>query len=620
MVLKRMIVGVALLLVPLTVASQVDEAIEDWLQEDGSEEVAAEMSDMALQYAADPVSINDTAALAEMPFIAPFQLLALRNYITLHGQLLSLKELLLVPGFDSVDIVRLSRYTKATPCSHDTKWRWWEGRHTLVTAVGGTVEKAKGYSDGSYDGDNMRALMCYTYNYRDKINLRLVADKDPGEEWGKANYYSYHLSLSDVGRLERLIVGRYNLQFGQGLTLWTGLRPFNILGQPPLRFGSGVRQASTFYEDDYQQGVAATVRVGSGVHLSGFVSRLDGETLLGGHAEYRRGNLVVGLTGVYTALDSLPAVRDYTYNQNRFRADRLGNFGVNVAYRYRYLLLYGEAAMSSELCPAAIAGAMLKVAGSTSLGVSYRHYDALYHNRHAQGYSIGNTQGEHGICLDMQTTLPLSVLATLSVDLHAFPSLRYGSYSPSSGAWLRARLSRQFGEHLSAIVRYVCRVKERNTPNIDSTLYVAESTLRQQVQMGMTVAAGRWRVDTRAMYALFDSQSSGAQSGWAVAQTIRYVQGKMQAAANVAWFDVDGYYARLYLSESNLQYAWSMPVLNGRGVRCGMLLRCDVARWLALAVKYSLFFYPGQESVGSGSAQTEGPLRQNWMLQVRCKF
>lgn len=619
MFLKRWVI-ILILLLPLTAAAQVEECLEDWLQEDASEEQAAEMNDMMQEYISNKVNINDTIAIASLPFLNPFQLKALSNYIILHGQLLSLKELAFVPGFDSATRGLLEMMVTAEPYVVDNKWHWWQGRHSVVTGIGGTVEHAAGYSDSSYAGDNLRALLCYTYNYLNHVNVRFVADKDPTEAWGKGNFYGYHIMLTDIGRVEKLIAGRYNLQFGQGLTLWTGLRPFSFIGQTPVHYGSGVRPSSAFYEEDYQEGVAATVNVGFGMHLSAFASKTDGENMLGGHATYRNGNLVIGLTGVYTSLDDSLSLNDYVYNQNYFHGRKLGNYGVDVAWQWRKVLLYGEGAMSSEGKPAVIAGATITGSGDNRFGVSYRYYDTQYHNLHAQGYSIGRNQGEHGVTFDAQTRLPFSVLAVISADIHSFPSLRYGAYSPSSGAWVRLRLNRSFGRHVECALRYSYRQKERNVPNIDSTLYLGEQTLRQQVQGEVKANVGIWQFAARAMYSLFESRNGESQKGWLVAQSARFINKGLQATASVAWFDVDGYYARLYLSESSLQYAWSMPMLNGRGVRTSAVLRYVLNNHWSIAAKYALSWYPGVESIGDGAAQTEGPRRQTWFLQVRCKF
>lgn len=607
-------------LMPLCAAAQVEDAIEQWLQEDVAEEQAAATVDIMTQLNYEPVNINDTAAVRDLPLMTPFRYRALCNYITLYGQLLSTKELALIPGFDTVTVALLSTMVKVEPYNGDARLRWWQGHHSVVTGINGTVEQAAGYRDGRYEGDNLHALFCYNYNYRNKVSVQLVADKDPGEAWGKSNFYGYHVMLSDIGRLDKLIVGRYGLQFGQGLTLWTGFKPFNIMGTTPERFGTGVRPASAFYEMDYLEGAAATVRVWRGLHLSAFASRVLGETLAGGHAEWRMGNLVAGITVAATRLADSLSVHDYVYNQTRFRGQRLLNGGMDATWQWRRLTLYGEASIDNDGHPAVLAGATLTPSSVNRFGVSYRNYHPLYHNLHAQGYAIGATQGERGITLDAATQLPWGFNMLASVDLHQFGSLRYGSYSPSSGAWMRLQVSRQIGQWLLATVRYANRLKERNIPNIDSTLYLGEQTVRRQLQGELRTRVGQWLLTTRAMYAHFDSENVGVQEGWLVAQTARYAKGALQVTAGVAYFDVGGYYARLYLSESCLQYAWSIPMFYGKGVRSHMVLRWKISENLSVAAKYGLMRYLDRSSVGSGAAETDGPARQTWFVQLRWKM
>ena len=96
----------------------------------------------------------------------------------------------------------------------------------------------------------------------------------------------------------------------------------------------------------------------------------------------------------------------------------------------------------------------------------------------------------------------------------------------------------------------------------------------------------------------------------------RYTRRALQATAAAAWFDVDGYYARIYYNENHLQYAWSIPVLTGRGLRGYVLVRYTLGQ-LTLAAKYAILWHPGAEAIGSGDARTEGPVRQTWMVQLR---
>ena len=605
---------------PFVASAQVDEALEQMVAETESDDQAAAWADWLTEIHENRINLNDTATLNALPLLSPFQVKALKNYISLYGQLLSHKELRFIPGFDSTLVALLENLTVVEPFSPPQRLRLADGRNTVIAGMGGTLEQAAGYRDGRYDGDALHSQLIYSYNLNNRISLRLVAEKDPTEPWGKGNFYSYHLMLNDIGRLERLIVGRYNLQFGQGLTLWTGLHPFNLLGATPQRFGRGVRPSSTFYEDGYQEGLAATMRLAKVWHLSAFASKTHGTRLLGGHLEYRNGNLIAGLTAVNTALDDSIAPANRVYNQDYFRGNRLTNLGVDATWQWRRLTLYGEIAMCDSGATAAIGGARLTLNDRNSLGISYRNYSQHYHNLNAQPYAIGDGRNERGWTLDAKTRLPLNIDAMLSIDLHCFPSLRYGSYHPSSGAWIRSQLSRRLGHGTTATLRYAYRQKDRNIPYSTASTYEHEETLRQQLQATLHHEHGHWMFDTKAALAGFESNSSGIQRGWAVIQQARFTYRLLRATAGASLFNVDGYYTRIYLNESYLQYNFTMPSYYGQGIRAFLIIQCDLGKNLAIAGKYAITHYFDRTSVGSGAAETEGPNRQTAYLQLRWKF
>lgn len=608
----------------MAAAAQTDVSIEDWVDELGSEADASELSDLLLHFADHPVNLNDTASLASLPFLSPFQIRSLHNYILLYGQLLSVRELLMVPGFDSLFVSSIEPLVKAEPYEDQGLPSVAEmlrrGHHTLVTGLGGTVEQAEGYSNGRYDGDNLRGLVCYRFSYGHQVSLQLSADKDPTEGWGGYFSCNFSLSLSDIGRLEHMVLGRYNLQFGQGVALWTGFAPFSVLGTPPVRYAKGIRAASPFAEEGWQQGVAATVRLARGLSLSAFGSRTDGEWMGGSHLTLRRGSFILGLTAAASLLDDSLQLRDYVYNQDRFRGDRTAVLGLDALWQSGRTLLFGEAATDAESHLAALGGARLSVGGGNSIGLTLRHYDARYHALHAAAYALSSTRNEQGISLDAQLQLPFRLTALLAADLHRYPSLRSSSYAPSSGAWLRLQLSRQLGSHAEASLRYNHRLQQRNVPGSDSIAYRSEPTLRQQLQALFRLTHGPWRFTTRAILCRFDAEVSGSQHGWLLAQEARYSHGRWNGSLQAAWHNIDGYYSRITLSESSLQYAFSIPSLQGRGLRLAAVVRCDIGRCLNLSLKYTLTARPGADAIGSGDAATNGPLRQTWHLQARFAF
>lgn len=620
MSLKACMVTAALLLLPLATPAQTDEAMEAWLDESGDEAAVAAVADEMAEAAEARVNLNDTAALDALPMLTPFQQRALKNYIVVYGQLLSHKELYLVAGFDSALVEQLEATTIVAPWQPPQRWRLADGHHRLTVGLGSALERAAGYDDGRYDGDPLHAQLVYSYSLHNRISFRLAADKDPSEAWGKGNYYGYHLMLSDIGRLERIIAGRYSLQFGQGLTVWTGLRPFNILGATPERSARGVRPASTFYEEGYLEGLAATIRIARSWHATAFVSSVNGERMAGGHAEYRHGNLIAGLTATATSLDDSVAVADRIYNSHIFHGRRLLNVGADATWQWRRLTLYGEAAVCDSGSAAVIAGATLTADSRNSIGISYRNYSRSYHSLAANPYAIGTDCGEHGWTLDARARLPLRIDAAMSVDLHSFAALRYASYRPSTGSWLRAQLGRRLGQHTTLTLRYADRRQERNVPYSTETTYIYETTMRRQLQATLLYNTGCWTFNTRAALTRFESVGSGNQTGWALAQQARYSRRNVQATMALSLFNVDGYYARIYLSESYLQYNFSMPALYGHGLRYHAVLRYSPCRNMTLAAKYALTHYFDRTTVGSGAAATEGPNRQTLYVQMQWKF
>lgn len=620
--IRRLIV-LLLLALPLTATAQIDDAIEQWVEDHGSEGNVSELSDLLLQLVDNPVNLNDTAAVASLPFLSPFQVKALRNYIMLYGQMLSISELHRVPGFDRVTVSLLIPLVKVEPymprAFPGLAEMFRRGRHTVVTGLGGTVEKAKGYENGKYEGDNLRGLFCYRFNYDNHVALQFSADKDPAEAWGKKNFYGYSLMLSDIGRLERLVVGRFNLQFGQGVALWTGFEPFSLTGSSPVRFAGGVKAASPFYEEGWQEGLATTVRLCRAVSVSAFASRVDDEWLGGGHVEYRSGNLVLGFTVSASFLDDSVRLRDYVYNQDYFRGDRAAALGVDALWQWRRLLFFGEVATDAEGHLAGMGGMRLSLNGENSIGLALRHYDPRYHNLHAAAYSIGSrTANEQGVSLDGRFRLPLGFSALFSADVHRFPKVRYGCYAPSTGSKWTFQVGHAVGRKGEATVRYALRHQQRNVPETSGK--IIENTFRQQFQGQYRFTDGPWRLTTRLIFSWFDTEKSVTQRGWAASQEVRYYQGRWQTALQATWHNVDGYYARIYLSESNLQYAFTMPTLQGRGLRASAVVRFDASKWLNISFKYTIIARPDEDHIGSGNAATSGPVRQTWHIQLRCKF
>lgn len=379
------------------------------LSEEGETEAVEELLELYETYADHPVNLNDTVnLLPAIPFVSEMHRQYLLAYIHLYGQLHTVDELYNIHGFDSLTVEMLRPIVVAEPIGNQQPLTLKEllkhGRCNLVMGVGGTVEQARGYRDTIYEGNNMRMLWRFNYNYKDRIRLQISGDKDPGEALFKGSqkkgfdFYGYSLLLDDLWkdlprkntlrtptvRVKRVVLGQMHAQFGQGLTLWSGYGTRQAYGTNIYRYATGLRPSGAFTEYGYLRGVGTTVAFGNhweatllysdtrrsatlprqaardstidwvqSLYQSGYhrtlteIGKKDQlrERLAGGHLEYHNGQLRVGMTASTLWLDKDIIPAKSVYNDNYFRGRRNFNAGIDAVWRSRRVLLFGEAAL-----------------------------------------------------------------------------------------------------------------------------------------------------------------------------------------------------------------------------------------------------------------------------------
>jgi hypothetical protein len=62
----------------------------------------------------------------------------------------------------------------------------------------------------------------------------------------------------------------------------------------------------------------------------------------------------------------------------------------------------------------------------------------------------------------------------------------------------------------------------------------------------------------------------------------------LQLDGRVAFFDTDGFAARIYAYENDLLYAFAIPAFSGRGHRRYVMARLNIGGGLDLELKYSV--------------------------------
>ena len=670
--------------------SVICDILELWADQNEDESVPDDLVEQFHDFLDNPVNLNDTSSdlLAALPFVTDFHRAAIRAYIAQNGEMTTLAELYLINGFDSITIKMLRPFVVVRHVDNDHRLSLAEvinhGHSNLRFGYKTYRPTGHGYVTDTYAGSPSRLYFRYYFKYYDRISFQFSGDKDAGEALRFASaadngghvgqygfdYYGYHLMFNNFGSIKRVILGKYNLNFGQGATLWSGSAPWMSGSMPLRRYGQGIVPASAFCEYGYLRGAAATIVLlrnalemtvfysdadrdatlsssdtllvdepyfqsfySSGYHRTTSETAKKGvlvERLFGTRLQYRDTNIQLGLTAVKTSLDAPIVPADYVYNSFAFSGKDNFNAGLDASVLVRRLLFFSEIAVSSRraryessLFPlAGVCGMQLRLNSDNMLSASFHYGSPTYQNLHSNiiGQS-GRTQNEIGTLLYFSTRLPLRLYLQSSVDFFRFPSMRYRVYAPSSGTDYRLSISKYIASNMHFSCQYRSRTGQRNS---DGQLYAVEDVTRRQFQMSFDYNKMPWHLVSKVVYSTFSCQEHDPLWGFVVSQDISYRfmlnDRPLLIGSRVALFDISGYDARVFLYESDMVYEFSVPMLNGRGIRFYTIGRWDVSDAISVALKYALSFYPDNETIGSGYERIDGNHRHEIKMQMRLKF
>ena len=665
---------------------------EVWAETTGQETVPDELVETIEALRDHPININDTHStrLLELPFVSEFQWEILKASIRQSGPLYSVNELGLLNGFDETTLQLLRPLVYAGPAetaeTPSLRQLLGQGHSHFVTGARRTLEPSRGYRDSIYLGSPYRAYFRYNYRCGDRLELQFSGEKDAGEEFFKGtqpqgfDHYGGHLMLNNFGALRQAVLGCYHLQFGQGLTLWSGFAPWGTETASQYRNARGVKPAGAMTEYGGLFGAGATFRVwrqwdittfysntrldatlpsdGSDDHVqsiytSGYhrnANELDkkdlfAEQLYGGCLQWNGSHFTFGMVGYGSLYNKSIEPLQRRYNHFYFCGDKNIVGGINAAWRYRGMLLYGEMSASAtprELCNeaaalplAGVAGIQLFANGNNQLSITYRNYSPTYWNNHSAAAGRNSTnQNEEGALVCLQGGLPWDIKLNASADFFRFPNIKYGVDGASWGEEYRLGLSRSFSRRLRIVLQYSSHSNLHNIPynayvdndtTIDAHIYLTETVDRQQLQLRIEGSPSpNWHLTTRVATTWTHGDHRTAERGVLLLQDVVCKplgdNGPLTLKARGAWFNITGYDARIYATESDWVYEYATLALQNKGWRVYGVVRYEITSHWSLSAKYAATFYTNRESIGSGYDIIEGSHRQEAKVQLSLKW
>lgn len=661
---------------PIAAIAQEEEKIADLIEaiaeNSAEDEDFSELSERLANFRKHPINLNKTtpAELKSLFLLSPVQISNFFSY-TATNKLLNILELQAITGFDIptinnitpfVTLNQLQDYQQIQP-----KELLKSAGHELIFRYGSLLQQQKGFKDlpgNRYLGSAEKLLFRYRYNFQQLISAALVLEKDAGEQLyrpGKGpDHLSAHLALFKLGRISKLIMGDYSLQFGQGLTLWTGF----ALGKGPdvtsvAAKDVGLKPYTSANEAAFLRGLANTINLGRNLHLSTFVSmrQLDAslktmedgtysltnisitglhrsqselknqkslqQKLYGGTLQYLGENLNLGLIAYHSDYEHPFVTGTQAYNSYSFIGKSLSNTGINYNYTFRNVYLYGELAHSVGSGTASVNGAMASLSTKTSVVLLYRNYSKNYHSFLSKAVGEGTeTSNEKGWYLGLNHRLPANLSLSLYADYFEFPWLRYRVNEPSSGYELFSQLSYAKGKNFRAVLRYKRESKQQN-PEPTSKSDHLQRVIKQNYRLEWSWKINKkFKLSQRAEVVQYQKGIASKESGQMAYQDIHYtpLSSKISANLRIAFFNTASYNSRLYAYENDVLYASGSGVYAGKGLRSFLNIRYKLGKKMDLWGRYAVFKYQDTETIGSGLDEIEGNVKSELKLQISYQF
>lgn len=653
--------------------AQEDEKIKDAIEafaEDNPEETdLSSLTDRLTNFQRHPINLNKTTPeqLKELFFLSPLQINNFFIY-TAKNRLLDVLELQAIPGFDIATVNKVLPFVTLTNLSYTgtlkPKDLLFKSNHDLMLRYSSVLQQQKGFKDltGSrYLGTPEKLLVRYRYNFMEILSATINMEKDPGESIIShkhgVDYLSANIALFKLGMIRKLVIGDYTLQFGQGLTLWSG---FSFGKGPDVTSVAakdiGLKPYTSTNEAAFFRGIASTIFMGGNINFTPFISvrKLDAslkalpdgsftvsninisglhrtqtelknqkslkQQVYGAAVQYLTGNLNIGIIGYQSQYQHRFTTGNQSYNRYSFTGKKLENAGFHYNYTFRNIYLYGEIGHSSGAGHAIIHGAMASLSPKTSVVLLYRNYEKDYHNFFSKAVGEGTeTSNEQGWYTGFNHKLPGNLTWSFYGDYFKFPWLKYRVGAPSSGFEALSQLDYVKRKVFKVTLRFKVERKQQN-PDAGSSQESLEPLIKENYRLDWSWKISRkFNFHQRTEIANYQKGIKRKETGFLIFQDVDYtpLSARISANCRLAFFNTPSYNSRIYAYEDDVLYAGGSGVYAGKGFRSYVNSRYKLSRKADLWTKFALSVYSGVKTIGSGLDEIEGNKKSEFTLQLR---
>jgi hypothetical protein len=653
--------------------------MEEWME--ALAEKAVETEDLSTlfdeleKYHSDPLNINSAGyeELKSLYVLSDFQIAALLDYRQKNGPLLSLYELVYIPGFRDVDMLMIQPWVfcgKPEKPVKSFRQAFKHPRQQLIVRYQQVLEQQAGYrnlpdslleadSDRSRYLGNPAKIYCRYSLCSHSLRTGFLAEKDAGEEFFKGSnrqgfdFYSAFADKSNTASFFKyILLGDYNVRIGQGLLAWSSYSSGITSDLSNMNRSAAMFQGNSSVEENrFLRGAAFTIGNGN-FEFSGFASdrQLDAspadtspgnslftgltetgyhctpsdlqkedilrQTTLGASIRVNLQRLKAGLNGLTMHYNMDCIGGDRLYQSYQFRGSKTGGISLDYRILLPKVQIFGETAFSYDHF-ATINAMLWFIKPEISLGVIQRHYDKSYYSYYANAFGENTAvNNEDGFFLGADLHFSKTT-CQIYTDIFSFPWLRYGVNVPAYGCKLFMDIVRKI-RNAEISLRYACLDKQENY-GIEDHLYTVDPYIKEKFRINSKVPLGSF-CNLKYRFEIIHAARADQPGclGYLISQDILVDKLKVpwQLVFRICYFNASDYDSRIYIYEREVYTGGSSHMLYGKGWRYMALIRWDAGDHISFRAKIAQSIYPGVKNIGSGLSAIKSNHRTELRVQM----
>jgi hypothetical protein len=656
----------------------ISDLMERWIENTESTIDYTDLQEQLEYFIKNKIDLNkaDRFKLEQLLLLNDIAINAILKHRAEFGDYGSIYELQTIEALDERTLYYLSYFVKVGDELYQDKTpflqRIQKGKHEIIALRDNDFQTRTGYNlalkdagKSYYLGSPTRYVLRYRFSYNNKLSFGYTGEKDMGEPFIADNknfdFNSAHFMMRDMGKLKALAVGDYQANFGQGLTFGSGLAARKSAYVLNVRRSfEPIRAYRSLNENEFMRGVAATIALNkfeitafgsrklistnyqasadslandddifSSIQLTG-LHRTETElsyknnvqqTIVGGHVQFKKELYEIGVTAVHVDYDKMFSSGNNPYQLYNFSGNKLYNFGIDYGVQISNTNIFGECSQSGNGGLAGVIGLNTALHQNLDMVLLYRNYGKNYQTIFNNPFGENSDgRNEEGLYTGMSFKPARKWQLNVYMDLYRSKWLRYLVDAPQHGTDYLAELQYNPNKISQFYIRFRSETKNKNQSNNLSEIDYTTINQRRQYRLHASYTISEnLTAKSRLEIITYQDELSGKQQGTLVFQDLSYstTNKRLSFTTRMAIFSVDDYNARVYATEQDVLYQYSVPLYQNSGIRYYGVVHFRLNRKLDMWLKCSQTKYSNVNSISSGLEKISGNAVSDLRVQLR---